>query len=90
MTLGRYLRQKRSSRGLTLELLAARCRSLAPRAVGLTKANLGHWERERHGRAPSLGQFEIVAEALGMSFEERLHALRLARELTDREPALVA
>lgn len=84
---GRYLREARSARDLTAEDLAVRCHELAPEVEGFHRCVIYWWERGRRtaeeprgSSTPSLVQFDVVADVLGLSVEQRLHAIRLARD----------
>jgi hypothetical protein len=59
--------------------LARRCAEVAPEVTGITEASLRFWESERFNRVPTLGQYAVLVEALGLSPEERLRGLELAR-----------
>lgn len=77
--LGRYLLSKREARGDTHRSLAERCRRIDPAVTGIHASSLAFWESGYRNRRPSLAQFDVLADALGLTVEERLHALRLAR-----------
>jgi transcriptional regulator with XRE-family HTH domain len=86
-TLGQYLREKREARGITVRALATRCRGLAPSLKGLHHSSLTFWETGYRARRPSAAQLDVLCDALGLTVEERLHALRLARESSSSSEA---
>ncbi len=79
MLLPIFLARKRqqaelSASGLAEECFAhARCRTLVRRA------QVWFWEHGYQGRVPSLAQYIVLCEALGLSDAEILHGLQLAK-----------
>jgi transcriptional regulator with XRE-family HTH domain len=79
MTFGPYLRSLREDRQLTRAALAGRVGEVDPDAL-ISASSLGNWEHERDGRTPNLDQVFAICDALGVSDEERLKLVQLARE----------
>ncbi|BCW95123.1 MAG: hypothetical protein KatS3mg018_0605 [Fimbriimonadales bacterium] len=66
-SIGAWIRQTRERRGLSQHALAQRAR--------VSASTLNRWEREQ--TRPSIPELEQTLQALGVSSEERLEALRL-------------
>jgi transcriptional regulator with XRE-family HTH domain len=79
MTLDVYMCAKRKVRGVSQSALVRRCRELDPDVRGISERAIRDWETGKRGRRPGLDQFDLIADALELTAEERLRALRLAR-----------